>query len=49
MPQFAGSLFKSAHVAPQAIWPNGQSQTPPMQICPIGHAVPHVPQFAVSK
>jgi hypothetical protein len=49
-PQLALSVVVSTHLEPQSVEPTPQlcAQTPPMQACPVGHAVPHAPQLSES-
>lgn len=47
-PQFLGSLATSMHVSLQRSDPTGHVHTPAAHACPVGHDVPHVPQFAES-
>jgi len=45
------SVFSGMHALvgpPQRPWPSGQPQTPATHITPLGHLMPHVPQFASS-
>jgi len=46
-PQLATSVSVSTQAPPQVVSVPAQTaaQAPPEQTCPLGHAVPHVPQF----
>jgi hypothetical protein len=46
-PQFAPLERRSTQRSPQAVSPVGQTreQVPPRQLCPLGHALPHRPQW----
>jgi hypothetical protein len=37
----------STHMSPQTRWPSAHAQFPLLQLWPLPHALPHLPQFAV--
>jgi hypothetical protein len=46
VPQLALSVLTLTHLPEHAVVPVGHWQAPPLQIWPVGHAWPHVPQWA---
>jgi hypothetical protein len=48
LPQWFGSLVVSTQTPLQSLWPGGQTHMPPAQLAPVGHALPHLPQSALS-
>ena len=47
MPQLAESVWVFTQVRPQRVWLDGHAQRPAVQVWPIGHALPQVPQLAL--
>ena len=48
VPQFCESVVVSVQPLAQGAAPEGQLQTPPLQLLPAGQALKHVPQLALS-
>jgi hypothetical protein len=45
MPQLAALVARFTQLVPQAVWPLGQPQEPPLQTVLPLQALPHMPQF----